>query len=177
MTILCLVIKAGGGEWVITGIFKLHNHNRNVIHQTSFFLLDLRGKSFPIKERTKRLFPDHVRLCAAKESRFQTKDAFKGRFSEDAIFAPRTFWTVTCQKSNRTSQASQGQHCLGVMDCQETTTSKYFIVYDPVKRKNGRCVAHQIAKLNSVPVECSCLWPRLLGGDPRVMLGRHRNKL
>ncbi|XP_078376734.1 uncharacterized protein LOC144660049 [Oculina patagonica] len=149
--------------------------NEVIIHEADMKDLDLRGKSLPTEEQTKRLFPDHVRLCAAKESRFQSKDAFKGRFSENAIILPRTFRTVSCQKSNKTSQASRGQHCLGIMDCQETKTSRYFIVYDPAKRKSGRCIVHQIAKLNSVPVDCSCLWPRLLGDDPSVLLGRHRN--
>lgn len=138
-------------------------------------MLDLHGKSYSIKEQTKRLFPDHVRLCAAKESRLSAKDAFRGRFSEGAIFIPRTFRMVSCQKSNKTSQATRGQHCLGIMDCLETKATKYFIVYDPEKRKNGRCFAHRIAKLNSVPVDCTCLWPRLFGDDPSYLLHRGRN--
>ena len=138
-------------------------------------MLDLRGDAYSIEEQPKRLFPDHVRLCAAKESRFNAKDAFKGRFSEDAIFLPRTFRTVSCEKSNTTSQSPHGQHCLGTMDCRETKMSMYFIVYDPAKRKHTRCVVHQIVKLNSVPVDCGCLWPRLLGEDPSALLRRHRN--
>lgn len=136
--------------------------------------LDLHGKSHSFEERTKRFFPDHTRLCAAKESRLHAKYFFKGRFSDDVVILPRTFRTVSCQKSNKTSQASHGQHCLGIMDCVETKTSKYFIVYDPRKRRNGqRCVRHQIAKIDSVPVECSCLWPRLLGSEPGAVLNSH----
>lgn len=138
-----------------------------------FFFLSL---DYSIEERTKRLTPDHVRLCAAKESLIYAKDAFRGRFSEGATFIPRTFRMVSCLKSNKTSQAASGQHCLGIMDCLETKETKYFMVYDPAKRRrNGRCRARRIAIVSGVPVECSCMWPRLFGDDPSVLLNRRHN--
>lgn len=84
---------------------------------------------------------------------------------------------VTCLKGNKTSQAASGQHCLGIMDCLETKETKYFMVYDPAKRRrNGRCHARRIAMVNGVPdVECSCMWPRLFGDDPSVLLHRRHN--
>lgn len=139
------------------------------------FLLLLLLLGYFIEERSKRLTTDHVRLCAAKESLVNAKDAFKGRFSKGVTFIPRTFRMVTCQRSNKTTQGGHGQHCLRIMDCLETKETKYFIVYDPTKRKNGRCSARRMAKLNSVPVECSCMWPRLFGDDPNVLLHRRHN--
>lgn len=136
-----------------------------------FLLLD-----YSIEERTKRLTPDHVRLCAAKESLVYAKDAFRGRFSEGATFIPRTFRVVSYLKGNKTSQAASGRHCLGIMDCLATKETKYFMVYHPAKRRgNGRCHACRIAKVNGVPVECSCMWPRLFGDDPSVLLHRRHN--
>ena len=79
---------------------------------------------------------------------------------------------VSCEKGNKTSKSSHGPHCLGIMDCQETKASKYFIVYDPAIRKNGRCIAHRIAKLHGIPVECSCYWPLLLGSGPHEFFNR-----
>ena len=63
------------------------------------------------------------------------------------------------------------------MGSLETKETKYFLVYDPTKRKNGRCSARRMAKLNSVPVECSCSWPLLFGGDPNVLLHMQTSQL
>ena len=123
-------------------------------------------------ERIKRLSPGHVRLCPAKEVRLNAKDFFRGRFSENVIIIPRTLKSVYCLNSTVQSQASRHQQCLSIMDCRETKTDKYFVVYDPAKRLQSGCIRGDIAKINSVPVECSCLWPRYLGNTPTTSLHR-----
>lgn len=123
-------------------------------------------------ERIKRLSPGHVRLCPAKEVRLNARDFFRGRFSENVIIVPQTFKSVYCLNNTVQSHASRGQHCLSIMDCRETKTSKYFVVYDPAKRMRKGCIRGEIAKINSVPVECSCLWPRYLGKTPTAPLLR-----
>ncbi|CAH3126777.1 unnamed protein product, partial [Pocillopora meandrina] len=120
----------------------------------------------------KRLYPDHTRLCPAKQRYVNSKDAFKGRFSKHAFILPIAFEMISCEKSNETSQSPNGSRCLGIMDCQETKSSKYFVVRDLASRKKGGCMVQRIVKLNSVPVECSCYWPLLLGSSPRLFFNR-----
>ena len=136
--------------------------------------LDLHAitKHHTFEGRTKRHFPDHERLCPVQEIRLKAKDFFKGRFSANAVIVPPTFQSVSCLNNIVPSHVSRGRHCLNIMDCQETSTSKYFIVFDPAMRRKRGCIRGQIAQINSVPVECSCLWPRYLGSDPNAFLHR-----
>ncbi|XP_027042069.1 uncharacterized protein LOC113670171 [Pocillopora damicornis] len=145
-----------------------------IIHEVDIKDLDLAGKGHSFEEPAKRLYPDHTRLCPAKQRYVNSKDAFKGRFSKHAFILPIAFEMISCEKSNETSQSPNGSRCLGIMDCQETKSSKYFIVRDLASRKNGGCMVQRIVKLNSVPVECSCYWPLLLGSSPRLFFNRRR---
>lgn len=162
VSLLCLIIII---------FYRLH------FQTLTFFypVLDLAGKGYSFEEPAKRLYPDHTRLCPAKQRYVNSKDAFKGRFSKHAFILPIAFETISCEKSNETSQSPNGSRCLGIMDCQETKSSKYFIVRDLASRKNGGCMVQRIVKLNSVPVECSCYWPLLLGSSPRLFFNRRRS--
>ena len=137
-------------------------------------LLDVsRMTKLPLhSNHVKRRSPDHDRLCPVEVIRLQSKDFFKDRFSQSAVIIPSTFKTVKCLNITVPSHLAKGGHCLNIMDCQETKTRKYFMVFDPAKRETNGCLRGRIAQINSVPVECSCLWPRYLGNNPSLFLHR-----
>ena len=124
---------------------------------------DLTGKGHSFEKPGKRLYPDHTRLCPAKQRYVNSKEAFKGRFSKHAIVLPMAFEMVCCEKGNETTQSPyRGSRCLGIMDCQETKMSMYFVVRDLASRKNGGCMIQQIVKLTASPLNVALTGPYCL---------------